>query len=330
MATPLKSSFGLEKAAYVADLIGAVHPIDRVAFVEACSNGFDDAELMARSQLIADALAETLPPDRDRALEVIIEALTSEKDRCGGFPSVHGVEQFRYLPLVLFVGQHGLDHFETAMKAQHELTQRFTAEFSIRRFLETQPGATLARLEEWTADPSEHVRRLVSEGTRPRLPWASRLTVFIDDPTPVIRLLDMLCDDTSEYVRRSVANNLNDISKDHPDLAIDVARRWWPADAATPGDVARRQLVRHALRTLVKAGDPAALEVIGYGAAGRPARHRSVGRPDRSPRIGGSVRVERAAVQRGRPAGCSDGRPAGLVREGERLDQREESSRAPS
>ncbi len=290
MATPLKASFGLEKATYVAELISAVYPIDQTAFVVACSNGFEDAELMARSQLIADALAATLPSDRGRAVEVIIEALASETDRCGEIPEQRGVEPFRYLPLVQFVGQHGLDHFEASMRAQYELTQRFTAEFSIRRFLEVHTEATLERLEHWTSDPNEHVRRLVSEGTRPRLPWASRLTAFIDDPTPVIRLLDKLCDDPSEYVRRSVANNLNDISKDHPDLAIDVARRWWPAQAAAPGTVARRQLVRHALRTLVKAGDPRALEVIGYGA---PVELRvttaSVDPP--SPRIGGSVRV---------------------------------------
>ena len=106
------------------------------------------------------------------------------------------------------------------------LTQRFTAEYSIRAFLEKHPEATLARLREWARDPSEHVRRLVSEGTRPRLPWAPRLRAFQKDPRPVIELLELLKDDPSLYVRRSVANNLNDIGKDHPQLLAAIAKRW--------------------------------------------------------------------------------------------------------
>jgi 3-methyladenine DNA glycosylase AlkC len=167
---------------------------------------------------------------------------------------------FFFLPHVNFVALFGLDHFEPAMRAQHALTQRFTAEFSIRPFLERHESATLVRLTEWAADPSEHVRRLVSEGTRPRLPWAGRLRRFQADPTPVLALLERLKDDPSEYVRRSVANNLNDIGKDHPDLLVRVAKRWL-VDAGEQ----RRALVRHALRSLVKAGHPGALRVLGYG-----------------------------------------------------------------
>jgi 3-methyladenine DNA glycosylase AlkC len=104
------------------------------------------------------------------------------------------------------------------MAAQHAITQRFTCELSIRAFIDAEPERTLARLAEWTRDPSLHVRRLVSEGTRPRLPWAPRLRRFVDDPSPVLPLLEALRDDPSGYVRRSVANNLNDIAKDHPGL----------------------------------------------------------------------------------------------------------------
>ncbi|HUO47170.1 MAG TPA: DNA alkylation repair protein [Acidimicrobiia bacterium] len=121
---------------------------------------------------------------------------------------------------------------------------------------------TLARLREWARDPSPHVRRLVSEGTRPRLPWAPRLRGFIDDPTPVLDLLELLKDDPATLVRRSVANNLNDIGKDHPDLLADVGRRWMVG--ASPE---RKALIRHALRSAVKRGEAGALEVLGFGDA---------------------------------------------------------------
>lgn len=145
------------------------------------------------------------------------------------------------------------------MRAQYELTQRFTAEFSIRVFLDREPERTLARLRDWTADPSPHVRRLVSEGTRPRLPWAPRLRRFQTDPRPVVDLLELLKDDPSLYVRRSVANNLNDIGKDNPDVLIETCRRWLVG--ATSG---RRWLVRHALRSAIKRGERAALDLLGY------------------------------------------------------------------
>jgi len=169
---------------------------------------------------------------------------------------------FLFMPHTYFVADHGLDHFEDSMQAQYELTQRFTAEFSIRPFIERHPEATLARLAQWTQDAHPHVRRLVSEGTRPRLPWASRLRDFQRDPTPVLALLERLKDDPELYVRRSVANNLNDIGKDHPGLLADVARRWL-RDASPE----RRWIVRHALRSAIKRADPGALSVLGYGDA---------------------------------------------------------------
>ncbi len=137
---------------------------------------------------------------------------------------------------------------------------RATAEFSIRPFLERYPDATLERLKVWTEDPSAHVRRLVSEGTRPRLPWAPRLRQFQKDPSPVLELLESLKDDSELFVRRSVANNLNDIGKDHPSILVETARRWMK-DATDE----RRWLVRHALRSAVKRAEPNALAVLGFG-----------------------------------------------------------------
>jgi 3-methyladenine DNA glycosylase AlkC len=192
---------------------------------------------------------------------------------------------FLYAPHVFFVADYGREHWETSMRAQHELTQLFTAEYSIRAFLESEPERTLGRLREWAVDPSEDVRRLVSEGTRPRLPWAPRLRRFQEDPTPVLELLELLKDDPSLYVRRSVANNLNDIGKDHPAMLVATCRRWLerPTDA-------RRWLVRHALRSAVKRGDPAALDVLGFRASERAVVHEVVLEPSRA-RIGETIRI---------------------------------------
>jgi 3-methyladenine DNA glycosylase AlkC len=172
----------------------------------------------------------------------------------------NGMTPFIYMPHAFFVANYGLDHFEASMQAQYEITQRFTAEWSIRPFLERHPEQTLARLREWTSDPSRHVRRLVSEGTRPRLPWAPRLRAFQKNPKPVLELLELLKDDPEIYVRRSVANNLNDIGKDHPEVLYATARRW--LKKASPE---REALVRHALRSAIKRGEAGALDVLGYG-----------------------------------------------------------------
>jgi 3-methyladenine DNA glycosylase AlkC len=192
---------------------------------------------------------------------------------------------FFYLPHVLFVAEFGLDHFDASMRAQYVLTQKFTAEFSVRAFLERHESQTLAVLENWTADANVHVRRLVSEGTRPRLPWARRLRRFQADPAPVLALLERLKDDPEEYVRRSVANNLNDIGKDHSAVLLRTAAAWMKG--ASPE---RRALVRHALRSLAKAGNEQALRILGYGRRSPVRVSGSSFEPTRVA-IGGKVRI---------------------------------------
>lgn len=257
MAEPLKNLFGPEVAEKIARTIEAEYPsFDSAGFLALALDGYEELELTPRARQIATALAEHLPADRRRALEIVIASLGPEIEGS----ELTGMDLFIYLPHVFFIGEHGLEHFELAMLAQYEVTKRFTAEFSIRAYLERYPEETLARLREWSADPNVHVRRLVSEGSRPRLPWAQRLRRFQEDPTPVLELLELLKDDDEEYVRRSVANNLNDISKDHPERVVETTRRWW-SDASPDG----RRMIRHALRTLVKQGDAGALAVLGYG-----------------------------------------------------------------
>jgi thioesterase domain-containing protein len=216
LAEPLKNCFGTAIPKTIGQRVVEVYPAFPVrAFLTDALRGYEQFELMARGRHVARALARHLPADYPRAVGILVASLGAKLEGSEN----QGMAPFFYLPHVLFVAEFGLDHFEPSMRAQYELTQRFTAEFSIRPFLERYPEQTLARLARWAADPSAHVRRLVSEGTRPRLPWAPRLRAFQRDPRPVLKLLELLKDDPVLYVRRSVANNLNDIGKDHPAVA---------------------------------------------------------------------------------------------------------------
>lgn len=150
------------------------------------------------------------------------------------------------------------------MVAQYELTRRFSAEFSLRIFLRQEQERTLARLMEWTRDPDPHVRRLCSEGSQPRLPWAPRIPAFVRDPRPTLPLLEALKDDPDPYVRRSVANHLGDIAKDHPQLAFEPLPRWVNGASAE-----RKWLIRHAVRHPAKHGVPAALRLRRLAAPSR-------------------------------------------------------------
>jgi 3-methyladenine DNA glycosylase AlkC len=280
MAEPLKNAYGPEIPRRIAAMVAAVHPeFAREAFLRDALRGYEALELMPRGRHIAAALARHLPPHFPDAARILVESMGAAA------PPPGPMAAFTFMPHACFVADRGLDHFEEAMQAQHAITRRFTAEFSIRPFLEKHPQRTLARLAEWASDPDVHVRRLVSEGTRPRLPWASRLTAFQRDPAPVLALLERLRDDPEPYVQRSVANNLNDIGKDHPRLLVDTCRRWMRE--ATPS---RAWIVRHALRGAVKRGDAGALEVLGYGAGSR-LRIENVAITPARPRIGGNITI---------------------------------------
>jgi 3-methyladenine DNA glycosylase AlkC len=257
MAGDLKSFFGRKVVEGLAQDIARAYPKFNVArFTAECLDGLDRLELMPRAWHIAEAMRRHLPQEFPRAARILIRSLGDELQAT----ELNGMDVFRYLPHVFYVSKYGLASFEDAMRVQYELTQRFTAEFSIRAYLTTYPAETLARLREWARDPNVHVRRLVSEGTRPRLPWAPRLRAFQKDPAPVLTLLELLKDDPELYVRRSVANSLNDIAKDHPNIAIDTCRQWLEG-----ANKERSWIVRHALRSLVKAGHPGALALMGAG-----------------------------------------------------------------
>lgn len=263
-------------------MIVAVEPEFPVeGFVADALDGFEELELTPRARHIARAMAHQLPADYERAADILVRSLGPPIEG----DELTGMDAFLYLPHVFFVAEQGLDHWEASMRAQYELTQRFSAEYSIRAFIDHEPERTLAQLREWTADPSPHVRRLVSEGTRPRLPWAPRLQRFVIDPAPVLELLELLKDDPALYVRRSVANNLNDIGKDHPDVLVKTCRSW-SSDASDE----RWWVIRHALRSAVKRGDASALAVLGFSDPGAAELSGLEITPAR-PHIGDTVRV---------------------------------------
>ncbi|MEQ1742847.1 MAG: DNA alkylation repair protein [Candidatus Nitrotoga sp.] len=259
--TPLKHLLGAEAVDCLAQNILLVYPkFNEDTFRRTASNGLEPLGILDRGQHLARALRQSLPEKFSTAVEILLASLTPPLTQTDNL----GLAVFFYLPHVCFIAEYGLtpeenggqDSFEISMKAQYELTKRFSAEFSIRPFLIRQQERTLTRLLEWVSDPDPHVRRLCSEGTRPRLPWATRIPAFISNPKPVLPILDALKNDQSLYVRRSVANHLGDIAKDHPDLAFEICERWL---IESSNEV--KWLIRHALRHPAKKGNKVALQL---------------------------------------------------------------------
>lgn len=228
----------------------------------ACHN-LEALELKQRSSQIFQALDECLPPCFKKAAALIIESLHPSRDAnsCGEGVTEEGIQGWLIMPLAEYTGQRGQGHFPLAMDLFQQLTMRFTAEFAIRHMILAHPEKTLVTLMDWTSHDNHHVRRLVSEGSRPRLPWAMQLPQVIADPQLTLPLLEILRDDPSEYVRRSVANHLNDIAKDHPQMILDLATVWHKN--APPERV---RLLRHAMRNLLKQGHEKALKLHGMSA----------------------------------------------------------------
>jgi 3-methyladenine DNA glycosylase AlkC len=259
MAEALKSFFSPALVRRIAADIARVYPpFPQRAFIKQAGAGLEELELMDRGKHIAAALARHLPQEYPNAIEVLLRSLGPEhaNDELLGA----GMAPFFYMPHVIFVAERGLDHFDLSMRAQYELTRRFTAEFSMRPYIARDPERTFALLRRWASDPSAHARRLVSECTRLRLPWAARVPWLDANPERVLELLELLKDDPSTMVRRSVANNLNDLGKVRPDLLTRTCAAW--LERATE---ARRALVEHALRSAVKRGEAGALQLLGYG-----------------------------------------------------------------
>jgi len=258
---PLKHLLGSEAVDCLAHNILLVYPqFDEQAFRKAALSGLEPLGIMERGKHFAKALRPSLPDKYSEAIEILLASLMPPTTETDGL----GLAVFFYHPHNCFVSEYGLDPvhndgedpFESSMKAQYELTKRFSCEFSMRPFLIQQQDRTLSQLVNWTSDPDPHVRRLCSEGTRPRLPWAPRIPAFITNPAPVLPILEALKNDQSLYVRRSVANHLGDIAKDHPETVFGICERWLNGASKEV-----KWLIRHALRHPAKKGNKTALQL---------------------------------------------------------------------
>ena len=217
--------------------------------------GLDELELKQRVEHLITVLNNYLPDDFPKVAAVLLQVKQhwdwgDDKDSLSGFAA---------WPLIDYVAVHGLKYPDISLNVLKELTPLFSAEFAIRPFIEQHFEFTHTTLLQWAHDSDEHVRRLASEGIRPRLPWGTRLTKLCNDPTPIVPILEQLKTDSSLYVRKSVANNLNDISKDHPELVIELCQQWI-IDAPKE----RQWIIQHGLRTLVKAGCEEVFPLLGY------------------------------------------------------------------
>lgn len=259
--TPLKVLLNQEAIECLAQNILYIHKdFQTKPFCECALTDIEPLELMQRGLHIAKALHQFLPGDYSEAVKIITASLTPVQTEAEEF----GLAGFFYLPHSFFISEYGQDKkynigkdpFETSMSALHALTTRFTSEFAIRTFLIQQEERTIAKVSEWLNDPNPHVRRLCSEGTRPKLPWGKRISSFISNPQPTLPILESLKNDKSLYVRRSVANHLGDIAKDHPEIAFSTCERWL---AGASKDL--QWLIRHAVRHPVKKGDTRAQKI---------------------------------------------------------------------
>ena len=269
MAEPFKNLINTRTVASAGLHLQRVWPaFDRQAFERQAAHHLDQLEFKARAMQLADALEATLPANFAQAAGHIEASLAppialDDKGEPVGLATgeagdADGLRGWVVWSLAEFVARRGMDDVPRALACLHALTQRFSAEFAIRPFIQRHPDTVFAVLATWVDDPSAHVRRLVSEGSRPRLPWGLRLQALVADPSPSWPLLRRLQDDPSAYVRRSVANHLNDIAKDHPDRVAD-----WLVTHLNKASAERQALLRHASRGLVKQGHAPTLAAWG-------------------------------------------------------------------
>ena len=259
---PLARLIGRQSVELLAESMAAVLPaFDTRRFTRAALRGIGDLGLMERAARVAVALGAELSDDFDATAEVLVASLGPELEATEG----NGLAPFFYLPHSQYVALRGAGRLESGMRVCYELTKRFTAEFCIRHFLAADQAGTLGYLSRWATDSNPHVRRLVSEGSRPRLPWGIRLGALQDDPRPALALLEMLKNDPVPYVYRSVANHLGDVLKDNPELGYATCERW-VAEVEAGGlspDRARSRLwaVRHAVRLPARKGEKRAVRL---------------------------------------------------------------------
>ena len=263
MTEAFKNIFNADLVALMAGHFNKADPgFDEAGFVRIATDKLETLEFKARASQICNALEYALPPDYRSACRLILDSLHPDTlfDLSDMSSNAEGIRGWAIMPVGEYIARHGVDDFDFSMDVLKEITKRSSAEFDVRTFILADTQRALGHIAQWSLDDNYHVRRLASEGSRPRLPWGFQLQPFVADPSPILPILETLKDDSHEYVRRSVANNLNDIAKDHPDLVANLMAKWMKG-----ASVERKKLIRHALRTLIKAGHPDALKALGYG-----------------------------------------------------------------
>jgi len=246
---PLKNMLNPKSLREFAEVIKSAYPSFEVeGFLKTTiDETWEDLELKARGRKVTLGLGKYLPSDYKDAIGVINKVLGKyDGFACYSFPD--------------YVEVYGQDEkdFDISMNALGKITEHFSSEFAIRPFIISYEEKTMNQMYAWSKDKNEHRRRLSSEGCRPVLPWGQALDKYKKDPTPILPILEQLKEDESLYVRKSVANNLNDISKTHPELVVEIAKKWYGKSDKTDW------IIKHACRTLLKKGNSDALAIFGY------------------------------------------------------------------
>jgi len=223
---------------------------DKIKFLNLIVNDtWDSLELKEKMRHATICLHEVLPENYIETLVILINAA----------PEIKG---FEAMTLPDYVEVYGMDDWEESLNALGQFTRYSSSEFAIRPFLIQEPVLVMQYMKAWAKIKHENVRRFASEGCRPRLPWAMALPKFKKDPSLVLEVLELLKDDDSDFVRKSVANNLNDIAKDNPDIVLEIATAWIGKTKNTDW------VVKHGLRTLLKQGNTQAMRLFGFSDPG--------------------------------------------------------------
>ncbi|WP_062047419.1 DNA alkylation repair protein [Bacillus sp. JCM 19034] len=250
----LKNYFNEDLAHHLSTLIVAHHPsFPANSFIRSVEKQVTPLELKGRVAVISQALREHLPHEYPVALSILLNILGPENETEEGMFT----NGYFLMPVAHFVEVYGLNDQHQSLHALYEITKRHTSEYAIRPYITNSPDQTYIVLQRWLTDSNSHVRRLVSEGTRPRLPWAKKINVIKNDVTNHFHLLEPLLNDPSPYVRKSVANHINDLSKSHTEQTVN-----WLETIINGDKPYHHKIVQHGLRTLIKQKNDKALDFL--------------------------------------------------------------------
>lgn len=252
---PFKNRINSDVTAQIAEAILRNYPdFDRWAFLKNIQRELASLELKARVHFVAEKLNQFLPKEMEKTIPFLVGAIKqNDADKIG-------LSGFALWPLTHYISLYGLGHFELSLNALKEMTKHFTSEFAVRPFIIKDQKGVLKYFKIWVNDENEHVRRWISEGPRPLLPWAIKLNDFVESPEITWRLLEKLKNDPSAYVRKSVANHINDHSKNHPEFVIEKLSEWKNSKKITKET---DWIIKHATRTLIKKGHKKAFKLHG-------------------------------------------------------------------